>query len=118
MRDVYISIDNGLNSKPRKPQGVEPCGSLLVDPFGALAILLRIVRSSRYASSASSARRWSRATNAWDWPLNSPSSVRALIAPLAAPFVSVERIIEQSGNLLLRNGHGSRIIKFACKFSD
>jgi hypothetical protein len=56
----------------------------------------------------------SRSKNACDWPLNSPSFVRPRTAPIAAPFVSVERIIEQLGKVLLRNGHGSGIIRFAC----
>ena len=70
--------------------------------------------SSCYAASAACAKRLSRSKNALDWPLNSPSSVRPLTAPIAAPFVSVGRIIEQLGKVLLRNGHGSGMIRFAC----
>jgi hypothetical protein len=33
---------------------------------------------------------------------------------MAAPSGSVGRIIEQLGEVLLRNGHGSGIIRFAC----
>jgi hypothetical protein len=104
-------------SDTKNPQGVEPCGSLLVPPFRALASHSGWMLNPPYASSASRARRLSRLKNAWDWPLNSPSSVRALTAPLAAPFVSVGRIIEHLGKVLLRNGHGSGIIRFACNVS-
>ena len=102
------------NRKIRR--GVEPCGSLVILPFTALASQLGIFNPP-YASSASRARRLSRSKNARDWPLNNPSSVSALAAPLAAPFVSVGRIIEHLGKVLLRNGHGSGIMRFACNVS-
>ena len=35
-------------------------------------------------------------------------------APIAAPLVSVGRIIEQTGNFRLRNGHGSGMIRLVC----
>src|SRR3984893_7732560 len=46
-----------------------------------------------------------------------PSSFSALTAPMAAPLVSVGRMIEQFGNFLFRNGHGSGMIRFACNVS-
>src|SRR5271157_1378509 len=47
-----------------------------------------------------------------------PSAVRALTAPIAAPFVAVGRIIEQIGHFFrLRNGHGSGMIRSACNNS-
>ena len=49
--------------------------------------------------------------------MKSPSALRALTAPAAAPLVLVGRIIEQIGKLLLRNGHGSGIIRLACNDS-
>src|ERR1700719_618357 len=49
--------------------------------------------------------------------MKSPSSVRLLTAPIAAFFVSVGRIIEQLGKVLLRNGHGSGMIRLACNVS-
>jgi hypothetical protein len=49
--------------------------------------------------------------------MKSPSLVRALTAPIAIPLVSVGRIIEQSGKLRLRNGHGSGIIRLAYNVS-
>ncbi len=52
------------------------------------------------------------------WPMKSPSAVRALAAPIAAPFVSVGRIIEQIGNFRLRNGHGSGMIRLSFSNSD
>ena len=44
--------------------------------------------------------------------MNSPSAVRALTAPIAAPFVLVGRIIEHRGNFRLRNGQGSGKMRF------
>jgi hypothetical protein len=49
--------------------------------------------------------------------MKSPSAARALTAPAAAPLVLVGRTIEQIGNLLLRNGQGSGIIRLACNDS-
>ena len=40
--------------------------------------------------------------NACDWPTNSPVWVRKVRAPMAAPVVSVGRMIEQTGNLRSR----------------
>ena len=50
--------------------------------------------------------------------MNSPSKVRALTAPIAAPLVWVGRIIEQIGKLLLKNGHGSGMIRLASNVSS
>ena len=49
--------------------------------------------------------------------MKSPSLVRDMSAPIAAPVVSVGRIIEQMGKLRFRNGHGSGMIKLACNVS-
>ena len=50
--------------------------------------------------------------------MNSPSELRALTAPIAAPLVWVGRIIEQIGKLPLRNGHGSGMIRLASNVSS
>src|SRR5258708_7843190 len=72
-------------------------------------------RSSRYyprrAASAASASCWRTAKNSFDWPMNSPSSVKALSAPMAAPFVSVGRMIETGGNVRRRKMVGSGMIR-------
>ena len=49
--------------------------------------------------------------------MNSPSSVKALTAPIAAPFVSVGRMIEQTGNMRLRKMVGSGMIRLVWKSS-
>jgi hypothetical protein len=41
--------------------------------------------------------------------MNSPSAVKALTAAMAAPSVSVGRMIEQIGNARLRNMVGSAL---------
>ncbi len=47
--------------------------------------------------------------------MNSPSSVSAFTAPIAAPAVSVGRMIETGGNFrLLRKNVGSGMIRFVC----
>src|SRR5438552_3768399 len=69
----------------------------------------RSLSDSHLASSASSARSQRNSKNSFDWPMKSPSFIRAVNAPMAAPFVSVGRMIEHTGNLRLRNGHGSGI---------
>src|SRR3989454_4250663 len=66
----------------------------------------------RRAASASAASWFSSSKNWDDWPMNSPSAVSALTAPIAAPFVLVGRTIEHRGNFRLRNGHGSGMIRF------
>jgi hypothetical protein len=68
---------------------------------------------SRLAWSASEAKSLKSWKNSEVWPMNSPSLVRALTAPIAIPCVSVGRMIEQSGKLRLRNGHGSGMIRLA-----
>ena len=50
--------------------------------------------------------------------MNSPSMVKAVTAFIAAPVVSVGRMIEQIGRFVLRNGVGSGMIRFACKCSS
>src|SRR5207244_4896262 len=55
--------------------------------------------------------------NACDWPLNRPSAVNALSAPIAAPVVSVGLTIEQTGNVRFRKGHGSGMIRLVWKSS-
>ena len=47
--------------------------------------------------------------------MKSPSAVKALSAPIAAPLVSVGRMIEQIGKFWLRNGHGSGMIRLFLK---
>src|SRR5260370_22838684 len=49
--------------------------------------------------------------------MNSPSEVSALTVPTAAPTVSVGRMIEHTGNVRLRNGHGSGMMRLVWKFS-
>src|SRR6266849_5628468 len=49
--------------------------------------------------------------------MNRPMAVKNLSAPLAAPFVSVGRMIEHTGSLRLRNGHGSGMIRLVLKSS-
>src|SRR5208337_1104652 len=72
---------------------------------------------SRWASSASSARSRRYAKNSCDWPMKSPSAVKALRAPIAAPFVAVGRMIEHAGSCLLRNTVGSGMIRLVWKSS-
>src|SRR5205823_8650959 len=57
------------------------------------------------------------AKNSRDWPMKSPSAVKALAAPIAAPFVSVGRMIETTGNFLLRKMVGSGMIRLVWKSS-
>ena len=47
-----------------------------------------------------------------DCPMNRPIAVRKLTTAMAIPFVSVGRMIEHTGSLRLRNGHGSGMIRF------
>src|SRR5579862_3625642 len=49
--------------------------------------------------------------------MNRPSAVSALTAPIAAPTVSVGRMMEHTGNVRLRNGHGSGMIRLVWKIS-
>src|SRR6266852_9999019 len=44
-------------------------------------------------------------------------SVKNFRAPMAAPFVAVGRMIEHTGRLRLRNGHGSGMIRLVWKSS-
>src|SRR6516162_10054794 len=43
--------------------------------------------------------------------MNSPMAVKKFTTPMAMPFVSVGRIMEQGGSLRLINGHGSGMIR-------
>src|SRR5204863_1940266 len=63
------------------------------------------------AASAAFANPVSTSKNSGDWPRNNPVSVRNLTAPMAAPFVSVGRTLEQMGNFRSRNIVGSGIIR-------
>src|SRR6516162_2868206 len=49
--------------------------------------------------------------------MKSPLAVSAFKAPIAAPTVSVGRMIEHAGKVRLRKGHGSGIIRLVWKFS-
>src|SRR5258706_12625059 len=71
----------------------------------------------RWAASACCANFCRTMKNSFDWPMNSPSSVKALTAPMAAPFVSVGRMIEQTGNMRLRKMVGSGMIRLVWKSS-
>jgi len=44
-------------------------------------------------------------------------AVKNFSAPMAAPFVSGGRMIEHTGRLRLRNGHGSGMIRLVWKSS-
>ena len=70
------------------------------------------------AASAARASWFIRVKNAGDWPMKSPMSVRNLRAPMATPFVSVGRMIEQIGRLRSKNGHGSGMIKLLFRSSS
>src|SRR6202158_5690453 len=65
-----------------------------------------IIRYSRTAKSASIARVRMNLKNSFDWPMKSPSAVRAFSAPMAAPLVWVGRMIEHGGSFWLVTGVG------------
>src|SRR5215469_13429431 len=67
--------------------------------------------SSACAASAARANSFIVVKNPDDWPTNNPVSVKNLTTPIAAPFVSVGRTIEQGGNFLSRNTVGSGMIR-------
>src|SRR6516165_6948051 len=46
-----------------------------------------------------------------------PISVSNFTTPMATPFVSLGRMIEHTGRLRLRKGHGSGMIRFVWKVS-
>src|SRR5207237_3753722 len=79
-----------------------PRDSILTGPVGGQAMQCYAV--PRQAASAASARVRSTAKNAGDWPMNSPSAVKALTVATAAPAptVAVGRMIDTAGNLRLR----------------
>jgi len=54
-------------------------------------ILVQLWSFSRLAWSASEAKSFKSLKNSEVWPMNSPSFVRALAAPIAIPSVSVGR---------------------------
>src|SRR5271165_5373302 len=64
------------------------------------------------AASASLASCLRVLKNSLDWPMNSPSAVRALTAPIAALSVRVGRTIEHIGRLCFRKIVGSGMIRF------
>src|SRR5207248_11218551 len=76
-----------------------------------------VAYAPRRAASACSARVCRVAKNSFDWPMNSPSSVKAFNAPMAAPSVAVGRMIETGGNLRLRKTVGSGMIRLVWKSS-
>src|SRR6202521_3897254 len=76
-----------------------------------------IIRYSRTAKSASIARVRMKLKKSFDWPMKSPSAVRAFSAPMAAPLVWVERMIEHAGSFRLRNAVGSGMIRLVWKSS-
>src|SRR5437763_14325860 len=72
----------------------------------------------RQAASAACANALRTAKNAGDWPMNSPSAVKALTVATAAPAPAdvVGRMIETAGNLRLRQAVGSGRIRVGWKF--
>src|SRR6266516_1568595 len=58
------------------------------------------------------------AKNSADWPMKRPSLVKALTVLMAAPSVSVGRMIETIGNLRSRKIVGSGMIRLPCPVSD
>src|SRR5260370_41473786 len=61
----------------------------------------------RWAMSARVAKSVSVAKNAGDWPVKSPLAVRALAAAMAAPCLSVGRMVDKIGMVLLSKMVGS-----------
>src|SRR5437879_3345290 len=106
----------GLSRVWRRIRGSRGYG-LLQHPRSSVRQRLKL--SLRYhpcrAASAASARSRRMAKNAGDWPMNSPSAVKALSAPIAAPCVSVGRMIETAGNVRLRKTVGSGMIRLVWK---
>src|ERR1700722_9069515 len=49
--------------------------------------------------------------------MNRPIAVKNLRAPVAAPFVSVGRMIDTLGRFRLRNGHGSGMMRLVWNVS-
>src|ERR1700680_663427 len=71
---------------------------------------------SRTARSASIARVRMKLKKSFDWPMKSPSAVRAFSAPMAAPLVWVGRMIEHGGSFRLMKAVGSGMIRLVWKF--
>src|SRR5438477_6179552 len=69
------------------------------------------------AASASAASSRMTSKNCGDWPTKSPIAVKNASAPIAAPRVSVGRIIEHLGSFRLRKGHGSGMIRVVVNVS-
>src|SRR5215471_37850 len=118
-------------AQPQNPrflghQGAEACatkkgklfspGVFILPPFAGPKVVWELVQPRR-AASASSARSFSKAKNAGDWPMKRPISVRNLTTPLAMSLVSVGRITEHRGRLGLMKGQGSGMIRFGLKSS-
>src|SRR5258708_4276398 len=72
---------------------------------------------SRTARSASIARVRMKLKNSFDWPMKSPSDVKAFSAAMAAPLVWVGRMIEHGGSFRLMNAVGSGMIRLVWKSS-
>jgi hypothetical protein len=62
------------------------------------------------ALSAASANSVSTSKNSFDWPLNNPMAVKNFRAPVAAPVVSISRMIEQTGNFRSKK-YGPKVAK-------
>jgi hypothetical protein len=72
---------------------------------------LHVAHDPCRAASAACASPVMTAKNSADCPMKSPSLVKALTVPMAAPSVSVGRMIETIGNLRLRKIVGSGMIR-------
>src|SRR5260370_35005246 len=76
-----------------------------------------IIRYSRTAKSASIARVRMKLKKSFDWPMKSPSAVRAFNAPMAAPLVCVWRMIETGSSFRPPNHAGVGLIGVIWKYS-
>src|SRR5262249_40905571 len=102
----------GRRQRASQPQGEQRCDDdRRYEAFHAY--LLVTVRDQ--AASAACASWVMKAKNAGDWPTNSPVTVKNFSAPIAAPSVSVGRMIAQTGNLRSRKIVGSGMIRLGCK---
>src|SRR5215467_12207179 len=74
-----------------------------------------VIQPLGLTESAATASSMANSKNSGDWPMNSPSSVNAFTVATAPPrSVSVGRITEQRGRLLLMKLHGSGRILLVC----
>src|SRR5262245_44788509 len=71
----------------------------------------------RTAASAATAKVRMKSKNFCDGPAKSPMSLKNARAPIAAPRVSVGRIMEHFGSFRLRNGHGSGMMRLGVNVS-